>query len=64
LSCFSLIANFKKLCALSRSEARSEFRAIHGFRTLTVCTFILPHIFILLLSGPIRNPEWVEKVSD
>ncbi|GFG36200.1 hypothetical protein Cfor_03140, partial [Coptotermes formosanus] len=61
LLCFSLIANFKKLCAISCSEAHSEFQAIQGFRTVTACIFMLPHVFMALVIGPIRNPEWVEK---
>jgi len=62
--CFSLITNSKKLYAISLSEARSEFQAIQGFRAMTACVFVLPHLFLVVLNGPIRNPEWVEKVSD
>jgi hypothetical protein len=63
LLCFSLITNSKKLYAVSRSEAHGEFQAIQGFRAMTACVFVLAHLFLVVLSGPIRNPEWVEKVS-
>jgi hypothetical protein len=26
--------------------------------------FVLPHAFLQALQGPIKNPEWIEEVSD
>jgi hypothetical protein len=64
LLCFSLPMNWRKIYTESSFEDSSDFRAIQCVRTLIMSIFVIPHVFMLAVTGPIRNPGWVEEVSD
>jgi peptidoglycan/LPS O-acetylase OafA/YrhL len=61
--CFSVLTNFKKLGAMSKTENSKSFRFIQGIRFLTMFLVVMAHGFFWKIRGPIKNPEWVEEVS-
>jgi hypothetical protein len=62
--CFSVLNNWKRLSNVNTAEDARALHCIQGIRTLSMCLVVAGHSALFTLSAPIKNPEWLEEVSD
>uniref|UniRef100_A0A1I8QCX2 Acyltransferase 3 domain-containing protein n=1 Tax=Stomoxys calcitrans TaxID=35570 RepID=A0A1I8QCX2_STOCA len=59
LTSFSINKNYRKITAFGKDD--EEFRFTYFYRFFTAVVVILGHVFLILTTWPVKNPETIEN---